>query len=49
MNPRKATASVLYNGKNIDTKLAEFLRSFSYTDVAEGESDSLSLVINDKE
>ena len=49
MNPRKATASVSYNGKNIDTKLAEFLRSFSYTDVASGESDSLSLAINDKD
>lgn len=49
MDPRKATASVSYNGKNIDTKLAEFLRTFSFTDVASGESDSLSLVINDKE
>lgn len=49
MNPRKATASVSYNGKNIDTKLAEFLRSFSYTDVSSGESDSISLVINDKD
>ena len=49
MNPRKATASVDYNGKNIDTKLSEFLRSFSYTDVASGESDSISLVINDRE
>lgn len=49
MDPRKATASVSYNGKNIDTKLAEFLRSFSYTDVASGESDSISLVINDKD
>lgn len=49
MNPRKVTASVSYNGKNIDTKLAEFLRSFSYTDVASGESDSLSLAINDKD
>lgn len=49
MDPRKATASVSYNGKNIDTKLAEFLRSFSYTDVSSGESDSISLVINDKD
>lgn len=48
MDPRKATASVSYNGKNIDTKLAEYLQSFSYTDVAAGESDSVSLVINDR-
>ena len=46
MDPRKATASVSYNGKRIDTKLAEYLQSFSYTDVASGESDSLSLNIN---
>ncbi len=49
MDPRKATASVSYNGKNIDTKLAEYLQSFSYTDVAAGESDSLSLVVNDRD
>ena len=29
MDPRKATASVSYNGKRIDTKLAEYLQSFS--------------------
>lgn len=49
MNPRKAKASVTYNGANIDTKLAEYLQSFSYTDVASGESDSLSLVVNDRD
>lgn len=49
MYPRKATASVSYNGKRIDTKLAEYLQSFSYTDVASGESDSLSLNINDRD
>lgn len=49
MNPRKAKASVSYNGANIDTKLAEYLQSFSYTDVASGESDSLSLVVNDRD
>lgn len=49
MNPRQATASVTYNGKRIDTKLAEYLQSFSYTDVASGESDSLSLSINDRD
>ncbi len=49
MDPRKATASVSYNGKRIDTKLAGYLQSFSYTDVASGESDSLSLNINDRD
>lgn len=49
MDPRQATASVTYNGKRIDTKLAEYLQSFSYTDVASGESDSLSLNINDRD
>lgn len=49
MNPRKATASVSYNGKNIDTKLASYLQSFNYTDIASGESDSLSLVVNDRD
>ena len=49
MDPRKATASVSYNGKRIDTKLAEYLQSFTYTDVASGESDSLSLNINDRD
>lgn len=49
MDPRKAKASVSYNGKNIDTKLAEYLQTFSYTDIASGESDSISLVINDRD
>jgi hypothetical protein len=49
MEPRSATASVTYNGSNIDTKLAAFLQSLSYTDVASGESDTLSLGINDRE
>lgn len=48
MKPRKAIASIDYNGKNIDTKLSEYLGAFSYKDVASGESDSLSLTINDK-
>lgn len=49
MNPRKAIVSVFYNGKNIDTQLAEYLSSFSYKDIASGESDSLSLTMNDKD
>lgn len=41
--PRKANVSVQYNGKNITTKLSEFMKFFSYTDAASGESDSISL------
>ena len=48
-DPRKASPNVTYNGKNIDTKLAEYLQSFSYTDVSSGASDSLSLMINDRD
>lgn len=49
MEPRKTTVSVSYNGRNIDDRLAGFLSSFSYSDIASGESDQLSLVINDRE
>lgn len=45
-DPRKASVSVQYNGKNITTKLAEFLSKFSYTDVASGESDSISMSLH---
>lgn len=48
-NPRKATASIQYNGVNITTKLAEYLKSFTYTDVASGESDSISISLADKD
>jgi len=46
---RKASVSVQYNGKNITTKLAEFLLSFSYIDVASGESDSMSIKLDNKD
>jgi phage protein D len=42
-DPRKVSVSIQYNGKNITAKLAEFLSKFSYTDVASGESDSISI------
>ena len=40
---RRAQPSLTINGKNVTTKLAEYLESLSYTDVASGSSDSLSL------
>ncbi len=48
-DPRKASVSVHYNGKNIDTKLADYLSAFSYTDEASGQGDDISLTINDRD
>lgn len=48
-SPRQASVSVQYNGANITTKLAEYLQAFEYTDISSGESDSLSLTINDRD
>lgn len=45
-NPRKASVSVKYNGKNIDRQIAEFITSFSYEDVASGESDCITLSLH---
>lgn len=41
--PRKANVSIQYNGKDVSTKLSDFLKTFSYTDVASGESDSMTV------
>ena len=49
MMPRKATVSALYNGVNATAQLAPDLASFTYTDVASGESDSIDLEINDRQ
>lgn len=49
MNPRKATVSVYYNGTNVDSKIAGYLKKFTFKDISSGESDSLSLSINDKD
>lgn len=47
-NPRKAGLEVIYNGKNISSKVTEFVKSFSYDDVASGESDAISLSFHDR-
>lgn len=42
-NARKAVPSFSFNGKNVSTKLTEYLKSVSYEDVASGSSDTISL------
>lgn len=42
-NARRALPSVKFNGKNVNTSLAPYLKSIEYTDVACGSSDSLTL------
>ena len=49
MEPRRITMSALYNGVNVTTQLAPYLNSFTYTDVASGESDSINIVLNDRD
>ena len=40
---RKATTTLQFNGKNVDTSLEEYLESVTYTDVASGSSDTLAI------
>lgn len=42
-NARKAVPSLSFNGKNVSTKLKDYLESVSYTDVASGSSDSIDI------
>jgi len=42
-NPRRVIVGLLYNGKNIETSLAECLETFSYVDAANGEGDTIAL------
>jgi phage protein D len=44
---RRTSLSIKYNGKNITTKLNDFLEQFKYTDVASGEADTLDLTVSD--
>lgn len=43
---RKAVPTVKFNGQNVSTTLSNFLESFSYTDVASGESDSIDISLH---
>ena len=42
-NPRRAKVSLKFNGKNVTTRLKNYLESVKYTDVASGSSDQLDL------
>ena len=44
-NARKAVPSLSFNGKNVSTKLAEYLESVSCEDVASGSSDSIDITL----
>ncbi len=44
--PRKATTTLKFNGKNVDTSLKDYLESISYEDVASGSSDTLSIKLH---
>jgi len=44
--PRKATTTLKFNGKNVDTSLKDYLESVSYEDIASGSSDTLSIKLH---
>lgn len=44
---RWADVEITYEGKDITTPINEYLESFSYTDVASGKSDNISLSMHD--
>lgn len=46
---RYVEISTVYEGKNISEQIDRFITSFSYTDVASGSSDSISLNLRDDE
>lgn len=45
MEPRRAVPDVKFNGKNVNEELKSYLKTLSYTDVAGGESDSISITL----
>lgn len=47
MEPRKATVALTYNGVNADGQIVP--NTFSYTDVASGTSDSVSIGVTDRD
>lgn len=44
---RRATVDTIYGGSNITSYISRFMESFSYTDVASGASDSISVTLHD--
>jgi hypothetical protein len=43
---RKAKPSLTFSGKKVDTTLKDYLQSVTYTDVASGSSDTLSITLH---
>ena len=46
MNARRAETELYYSGTNVSEQVKEYLESVSYTDVASGASDTLSVVLD---
>ena len=46
---RKARVMAVYNGKDISTDLASYLKSFSVKEVMSGEADSADITLHDRE
>lgn len=46
---RRASVSMSYDHVDITEDIREYMKSFSYTDIASGESDSVSVMVQDKE
>lgn len=48
MNPRQTRVTVEFKKKKFQKQIAEYLESFSYTDCAAGESDSIEVRVSNK-
>lgn len=48
MNTRRADIDLIYNGAAVNSKMADYKGSITYTDPASGEADSLDININDR-
>lgn len=46
-SPRRTALALSYNGKNVTTAITDQLESFTYTDVASGEMDTLAIVLSE--
>lgn len=46
---RYAEVKIIYEGKDISTPVDEYLESFTYEDIASGESDRVSISLNDRD
>lgn len=49
MKPRKAWCKITYNGKDITEETGSMIGNISFTDPADGESDSLSIDMSDRD